>query len=56
MDNSTILKKLDETIEHFKKDITMFSDSSSKPASQKDLHDLSVMVLNALGDIKKAFE
>lgn len=41
MDNSAICQKLDEAIENFMKN---------------DLHIFSVMVLNALGDVKKAFE
>lgn len=56
MDNSAICQKLDEAIENFKKDSSMFSEDSSKPVTEKDLHAFSVMVLNALGDVKKAFE
>ena len=56
MDKTTVLKQLDEAIENFEKDMTLFSEDSSRPVTEKDLHALSVMVLNALGDVKKAFE
>lgn len=56
MDKSTILNGLDKTIENFKKDMFLFSEDSSEPVTQKDLYRLSVMVLNALGDVKKAFD
>lgn len=56
MDKNTISKKLDEAIEHFQKDIFLFSKDSSRPVTEKDLYNLSVMVLNALSDVKKAFD
>lgn len=56
MDKITVLKQLDEAIENFKKDMALFSEDSPRPATEKDLHALSVMVLNALSDVKKAFE
>lgn len=56
MDKAVILKQLDETIENFRKDMSNFSKDSSRPVTEKDLYMLSVMMLNALGDIKKAFE
>ncbi len=56
MNRDVILRKLDETIENFQKDMRIFSEDSSRPVTEKDLHTLSVMVLNALGDMKKAFE
>jgi len=56
MDKTNALKMIDEAIENFKNDMENFSADSSEPATEKDLYKLSVMVLNALGDIKKAFE
>ena len=56
MNNDKVLKELDKTIENFKKDMALFEKGSSKPVTENDLYNLSVMVLNALGDVKKAFE
>lgn len=56
MDKNYALKKIDEAIENFKNDMDNFSADSSMPVTEKDLYKLSVMVLNALGDIKKAFK
>lgn len=56
MDKTTILNHLDESIENFKKDMALFSEDSSRPVTENDLYKLSVMVLNALVDVKKAFE
>lgn len=56
MDKTAVLNKLDEAIENFKKDMSIFSEDSSRPVTEKDLYALSVMVINALGDVKKAFE
>lgn len=56
MNNDTVLKELDKAIENFKKDMALFEKGSSKPVTENDLYNLSVMVLNALGDVKKAFE
>lgn len=56
MNNSAICQKLDEAIENFMKDSSMFPEGSSEPVTKNDLHIFSVMVLNALGDVKKAFE
>ena len=39
-----------------KKDMALFSEDSSRPVTENDLYKLSVMVLNALVDVKKAFE
>lgn len=56
MDNQKIIKGLDEAIENFKKDMAILSEDSSEPVTEKRLYQFSVMVLNALGDVKKAFE
>lgn len=56
MNNPAILKDLDNAIKNFQKDMALFSEGSHRPATEDDLHKLSVMVLNALGDVKKAFE
>lgn len=56
MDKIGISKKLDAAIENFQKDMFLFSKDSSEPVTQKDLYRLSMMVLNALGDVKKAFD
>lgn len=56
MDKVNALKCMDEAIENFKKDMDNFSEDSSKQVTEKELYALSFMVLNALGDVKKAFE
>lgn len=47
---------LDKAVENFKRDTAIFSADSSKPVTEADLHTFSIMVLNALADIKNSFD
>ncbi len=56
MNKTELFKKLDNAVENFRKDMALFSEDSSTPATEADLHRLSVMTYNALYDLSEAIK
>ena len=56
MDKSSICKKLDDIVENYRKDMALFPEDSTKPATIADLSRLSTMTFYAISELTETIK